>query len=181
MIRQRNYLIFGLIEKIITLVVKTVLKILGLFHLTPMFLVGIVGVVVYFTGAFNNHAVLIIFDVALGLTAGWAVIGTIMGITGHGKKKKAKKQKRGKVDVVRGEMDEADTPELEVPINTTYEVEEEKPKKIKKVKHAEREPETARFYEVRQNPSLVMAEYSDRYELYQKTAGGLIKLRTDYK
>ena len=37
MIRQRNYLIFGLIEKIITLVVKTVLKTLGLLHLAPMF------------------------------------------------------------------------------------------------------------------------------------------------
>ncbi len=41
-------------------------------------------------------------------------------------------------------------------------------------------PSYPKYFKVK-NSSCIMAEYADRYELYQKTPGGMIKLRTDYK
>ena len=41
--------------------------------------------------------------------------------------------------------------------------------------------EKPRYYKLKQNPDYVMAEYSDRYELFLITAKGLEKVRTDYK
>ena len=41
--------------------------------------------------------------------------------------------------------------------------------------------ESPTYYTVRQNNNFIMAEYSDRYELYRKTEEGLKKVRTDYK
>ena len=41
--------------------------------------------------------------------------------------------------------------------------------------------EKPRYYKLKQNPDYVMAEYSDRYELFLITANGLKKVRTDYK
>ena len=41
--------------------------------------------------------------------------------------------------------------------------------------------ETGKFYQVKQNPNYIMAEFEDRYELYEKTDKGLVKIRTDQK
>ena len=37
------------------------------------------------------------------------------------------------------------------------------------------------YFRVKQSPDYVMAEYSDRYELYKKSEVGLKHVRTDYK
>jgi hypothetical protein len=41
--------------------------------------------------------------------------------------------------------------------------------------------ETPRYYRVAQNPKYVMAEYSDRVELFYDSPRGLKYVRTDYK
>ena len=46
--------------------------------------------------------------------------------------------------------------------------------------HTEEKPEFPKYYKVR-NSNCIMAEFEDRYELYQRSVNGLIKLRTDYK
>lgn len=43
------------------------------------------------------------------------------------------------------------------------------------------ESEVPRYFRVKQNPSFIMAEYSNRYELFRVENGQLVKIRTDYK
>ena len=38
-----------------------------------------------------------------------------------------------------------------------------------------------KFYQVKQNPEYYFKEFTDRYELYKKTASGMQYVKTDYK
>lgn len=49
------------------------------------------------------------------------------------------------------------------------------------VKAKKREKERVKYYDVKGKPDYVFAEYTDRYELFHKSAGGLEYVRTDYK
>lgn len=158
----------GIFEKVIGVVVKGFFKFLGFLHLTPMFFVGLIGVILYFTGAFENQIVTIVFDVVLGLTGAYSIVGIIMSLTGKWKKKEGKK--RGKVDIVENENGETSGEQVVSQVQPTVQTVNVSPA-----------PPSVRYYEVRQNPSLVMAEYADRYVLYRKTPNGLVKIRTDYK
>ena len=42
-------------------------------------------------------------------------------------------------------------------------------------------PKYPQYFLVKQNPNYIMAEFEDRYELYEKTDKGLVKIRTDQK
>lgn len=163
----------GLLEKVVARIVKGFFKFLGFLHLTPMFFVGIIGAILYFTGALENQTVMIVFNVVLGLSGVYAIVGIIVGLTRKGKEKG--KKKRGNVDVVESgkaeesvNQNEQTAPPVAPMQPYTTPVENSVSSGVK-------------YYEVRQNPSLVMAEYPDRYVLFRKTANGLVKIRTDYK
>lgn len=193
MLGIRNNLIFGVIGKVIALIFRTLFKILKTFHVLPMFVVGITGVILYFTGTFENKTVLIVFDVVLGLSGMYAIWATVSGISKIGKKKnkeKKKKEKRGKVGIMGGVKDNGE--QLQVPIamdggqvqyapQPVYVQPQPIVQPVVQQVVQQPQPVQVRYYEVKQNPSLVMAEYADRYELYKKTSGGLLKIRTDYK
>ncbi|MBE7089940.1 MAG: hypothetical protein E7362_03960 [Clostridiales bacterium] len=195
--RLGRYLIFGIIEKAITLVVKVVLKILGFFHLTPMFLVGLVGIVLYFTGVLNNQTAKIVFDVAIGLCAFYALCAILYSFTGRAKKDR--ENKRGKVEVVKkkkgkkGEEEPVQPVIIQQPVimqqPTSQPVIMQQPisQPVIMPQQMGVQPVYApaqavpTYYEVKNNPSFVMAEYTDKYILYKKTGSGLVKIRTDYK
>ena len=182
-----RYFIFGIIEKAITFVVKTLLKLLGFFHLTPMFLVGIVGVILHFTGVLNDQTARTVFNVAIGLCAFYALCAIVYSFTGRGKKNR--ENKRGKVEVVKKKKkgkkgEEALQPVIMsqpviMPEQTSQQVVIPQQTVVQPVYTQIKAGPT--YYEIKNNPSFVMAEYLDKYVLYKKTENGLVKIRTDYK
>jgi len=160
----RNRLFFGIIKSVIKAVVGVVYKIISIFNLQITFLVGLIGVVLYFTGVFDaNPTYAIIFQIMLALSAVYAIIVTLKKLLGLDKKVKKSKGiqivKPGKKP--KGKEDKPNEQESESP----------KPNV----------PEKPVYYKVKQNPNYVMAEYSDRYELYKIVEGQLEFIRTDLK
>ena len=82
-------------------------------------------------------------------------------------KKLEDKAERGNVQTVRVKSENAEIPE------TKEEIEKPEPTVIQN--------DQPKYYKVAQNPNYIMAEYPDRYELFKKTANGLVKVRTDLK
>ena len=124
-------------------------------------------------GALENKTVMIVFNVVLGLSGVYAIVGIIVGLTRKGKEKG--KKKRGNVDVVESEIAEVSVNQNEQTAPPVAPVQPYTTPVENSVSNG------VKYYEVRQNPSLVMAEYPDRYVLFRKTANGLVKIRTDYK
>ncbi|MBQ8427100.1 MAG: hypothetical protein IJX16_05015 [Clostridia bacterium] len=168
MILFRNRLIFGLIWKTVKVFFTVIYSILSFFNLHFTLLVGLIGVVLYFTGALdNNRAVLIIFCIILILTIVYAVIASIKKLLGLDKKVKRSKG----VQIVPETEENRRAPDSADKIQQDF-VEEQV---------ATVQVETPKYFRVKQNPSYLMAEYSDRYELYKIENGALKKVRTDYK
>ncbi len=141
-------------------VFKFIYKIINALNLQLALFVGVLGVILYFTGAFSNSTVLLCFYFAIIISVVIALLGTVKGLLGLGKNKK-----KNNLRIVK-------TPDFNVADNEN------------KVENAKQPPTTKVapvYYAVKQNPSYIMAEYEDRYELLQKTAQGLKKIRTDYK
>lgn len=171
MILYRQRLIFGGIARFFSLIARVIYRILKLFNLQFAFLVLAAGLFLFVFGAFENRTILIGFYVALITSVLGALYFT--AIKASPKKRKYKKEigdvgdysvdkrkdsiEERKSKAQNESKDGGDTP--------TETVAEEKPK----------------YYRVAQNPNYVMAEYSDRYELYYKSVNGLTKIRTDYK
>ncbi len=155
MIYVKNNLLFGIIKTVL----KLVYKIVKLLHLQIPMLVGLVGAILYFTGALNqNQTVLYAYYVALGLSVLLSIVLTFRKIF-----KKNKIDRKENMQII-SEQDEKPGEDIE--------------DKEKVSGSVEKYP---KYYAVKQNKNYVMAEYADRYELYQKTNGGLKKIRTDYK
>ena len=153
MLAFRNRLIIGSITKFIKKVASIIYKILKTFHLHVALLVLLTGIILFFVGVFEDNATAeMIYFIVLIASIFYAVIGTIKAVLFP---KPKEEKKRAKVDIVKNDDDnhQEETTTKEKPI----------------------------FYKVKQNHSYVMAEYSDRYELFVKTGEGLKKVRTDYK
>lgn len=164
----RNRLIFGIIWKTVKVFFTVIYSILSFFNLHYTLLVGLIGVVLYFTGALdNNRAVLIVFCLILILTIVYAIVASIRKLLGLDKK-----VKRSKGVQIVPEKQVENTAE-----NSTNEVEQN----FTQQHQADIQTEKPKYYRVKQNPSYVMAEYSDRYELFKLENGTLKKVRTDYK
>ncbi len=123
---------------------------------------GLLGLVLFFTGVFeNNPALLIIFYVLIIISIVYAILATIKKLLGLDKKVKKSKG----AQIVSTEKAEEQTENTEVTIEPTV---------VSKV-------ETPTYFKVKNQPDYIMAEYSNRYELFKKTENGLKKIRTDYK
>ena len=162
MILYRSPLIFGFIRKIIKVFFTVIYKILAFFNLQLTLLLALIGLVLYITGIFEkNSIVLIIFYVLLVLSIVYAITGTIKRLLGI--EKRVKKSKGAQI------------------INEQVDSQESVQEEVSQVKVEQVKKENPTYYTVRQNNNYIMAEYSDRYELYKKTEEGLKKVRTDYK
>ncbi|MBQ9514358.1 MAG: hypothetical protein IJR66_05250 [Clostridia bacterium] len=169
MILFRQRLILGAIGRFFSLIAKVVYRILKLFNLQFAFLVLVAGLFLFVFGAFNDKTVLICFYVALIIS----VLGALyITATKSGRKKKKYKKDIGDVGDYYSQKrkesvgkEDAQPKKAEEDVIIKEDIKEEKPK----------------YYKVSQNPNYIMAEYSDRYELYYKSVHGLKKIRTDYK
>ena len=71
---QKSRILLGIIFGAVKLVVKLIYKFLKILHLRLTFLLGIAGVVLYFTSLWNYKYVRILYFVALGLSVVLAVV-----------------------------------------------------------------------------------------------------------
>lgn len=183
MIYIKNRLLISAIAKaisgIIVAVVKLVYGILRAFNLQWAFLIAIIGGILYLTGSMQaNESLKIILYVLFGLSVVSAFLLSGKKITKKDKKEKKVKENKDKSNA-KAEDSETETVKSEQSLSQGQTVQQgytaptmETPIIL---------PEQPRYYAVKQNPNYVMAEFSDRYELYKKTPQGLARVRTDYK
>jgi hypothetical protein len=110
-----------------------------------------VGLVMFLTGVFEDRIWLIVFYFAVILSIVFSIFGTIKRLLGIGKKVDRKKG----VQIVGTTAQEQES----VTEEQTY----------------------PKYYKVRSNQNQLMAEFSDRYELYEKINGAWVQIRTDKK
>lgn len=179
MILFKSRLIFGLIWKIIKVFFTVIYSVLSFFNLHFTLLLGLIGIVLYFTGALsNNRAVLVVYALLLVLSVLYAVIASVKKLLGLDKKVKRSKG----VQIVEkedGERQDENTiqnqpPKQDIPMRGEQQY-------GGNVSEIVNESEVPKYFKVRQNPSYIMAEYSNRYVLYKIENGKLNEVRTDYK
>ena len=163
-------MIFKYVKKIITGLFSTIYAILAFFNLQVTLLLALIGVVLYFTGVLtSNHTFSLVYEIILIASVVYAVVSTVRKLLGLGKdKKKPKRSSNAQI----------------ISTDGVGEKEEEKEEKVLVEEPAKRlEPviEKPRYYRVKQSKDYIMAEYSDRYELFRITGEGLKKVRTDLK
>lgn len=159
MILYKNRLIFGIIKNIFVTLFTIVYKIFALFNLQLTLLIALIGVILYFTGVFEqNTAILIVFYILLIISISYAILSTIKKLLGLDKKIKKSKG----AQIIDAKTEEESSAEAQQ--------EKNQPK-----------TKTPTYFRVKNHPDYVMAEYNDRYELFRKTEEGLKKIRTDYK
>ncbi len=167
MILFRNRLIIGLIWKTIKVFFTVIYGILEFLSLQYTLLIGLIGVVLYFTGALdNNRVVLVIFCLILALSLIYAVISSIKKLLGIDKKVKRSKGVQIVSNNTENQSQEHNEQEANIEVQNTI------------IPPANQYP---KYFKVKQNPAYVMAEYQDRYELYKIENGKLVRVRIDYK
>ena len=189
-------MIIGWIRKIISSVLKAVYKILSVFNLQFALLVMAVGVVLYFCGVFENGGfALLIFCLSFMCSVLAAVFLTARKILGVAPKKKQKTPVQILNQPTQQLQQQVVQPSVQVqpqqvvqpvqqfvaqPVQVSQPVQQTQ--NFSNVYQTQQPiQEQPRYFRVRQNPNYVMAEYSDRYELYLITPNGLKLTRTDYK
>ena len=151
---------------IFKVIISLVYKILDFFSLVPAFFVTLLGVVLYFTGTFENNPTLtLIFQIILIVTIVHAIVATTKKLLGLDNRKVKKSKGMQIINNQTAQQSQEQTSQTIENNPQQIVVKEEKP----------------RYFKLKQNPDYVMAEYSDRYELFLITAKGLEKVRTDYK
>lgn len=148
-----------MIKKIVSTIFKALYSIIILLNLQFALLVAVVGGILYFTGTLKSEGAKIIFAAVAATSVLYAVIATFAKLFGLNKKKEKKTAKT-----------KENTEERRQPTQTDYSSE-------RIIESAER----PKYFRVEQNPNMVMAEYDDRYELFDVTDGTMKKIRTDYK
>jgi hypothetical protein len=171
LIYVKNRLIFGLVGKIIKLVLKTIYKFLSFFNLHVTAFLAVVGAILYLTGVLTSHrAVLLVFYVLLIGSVIYSLYANVRKFLGLNKKIE---KKQGVQIVERENQDDVPKqeppvqPEIDTQVNDTIEnPTSEKP---------------LRYFAVKNTPNVVVCEYDNRYVLYYKTQSGYKYIRTDYK
>ena len=164
-------MIIGAIKKVIIGIFKVIYKILSIFNLQFALLVALVGAVLYFCGVFESGGLpLTIFTISFIFSILIAVFLTIKKLLGLGKKKEEKPQ----VQIIQ-------QPVIEQPTVAQPQVVYAQPQQPIIPQYEQPMEEKPKFYRVAQNKNYLMAEYSNRVELFLITAQGLQKIRTDYK
>ena len=162
-----------MIKKFIKGVLSAIYKVLSVFNLQFALLVLIVGVILYFCGVFEGGGIpLLIFCMLFICSILAAVIITIKKIFTGGKEK----DKGSTVQIVK--QPDNKQPVAQQPVQVI--VQGQPPASVQ-VQQPAQTQEQPKVYKVKQNPNYVMAEYSDRYELFLITPQGLKRVRVDQK
>jgi hypothetical protein len=158
-----------MVKKILTTVLMAIYKVLALVNLQPAIFVVVLGLIVLLTGSFTTYPILkTVFLILLGLCVLYAVIITFCKLFGFGTKKN-----NSKIQIVNEKAKEPQAkPQTPTPAPKETQFDRENTPKT---------PEYPIYSRVKNHPNLLMAEFSDRYELYKKENGKLIRLRQDYK
>ena len=155
-------MIFGFIKKIVSTFFKGIYTIISVLNLQFLLFVGVVGGILYLMGVVKeNQTVKILLIGFAGLAVIYAVVATFMKLFGLNKPRKRRENKVKRNNI-----------EAEEDTNSFSQIE------VKEEKTKESQP---KYFRVKQNPNMVMAEYEDRYELFDVTDGNMKKIRTDYK
>lgn len=178
MIIIKSRLIFGIIKKIISALFNVIYYVFNIFHLSLTLLIAVVGVILFVTGVFHNYpSVKLIFAILLALSIFYAIFATIKSLLGLGRKKEHKSVQVMKVDKPEEEnANNAQSVTEKAHSQQNFEAQFKGDNKV--------EQPTSRFigyFKVKQNPNYVMAEYTDRYELFRVTENGLKFVRRDFK
>ena len=161
MLAPKNRLIFGVVKRIVLSVFKAVYQVIKAFNLQITIFILLLGLVLYVVGALKQgSALLIVFCILTVFSVLYAVIITLKKLLGFKGKRKTSVKIVGPKEIPVPEIKNDDDIQKQ---QTAYV--SEKPT----------------YYAVKNNPGYVMAEYSDRYELFIKSRDGLKKIRTDYK
>lgn len=169
---------FALIKKIVSKVFSFIYLIISAFNLQYTLFLAILGLILFLCGVLtNNLAIAIVFYVLLGLSVIYAVVRTFRRIFGVGKYKKSG------VKIIKQESREEQSAEQEERAETFQQkvAESYVEETYQTVEQSVIQPEKPKYFRVKQNPNYLMAEYSDRYELFLVTESGLKKIKTDYK
>ena len=165
------------IGKIFSGIFNLIYKILAVFSLQPVLFVLLVDVILFFTGVLENPTVKLVSDVALIAGVIYAVVGTAQRLLGLDKIKKSKgAQILPQPNNSDGQVG-AQTSEPVAEVQASAPVENPATRENPAVVN----PNSPTYFRIKNRPGYVMAEYSDRYELYLSSGGKLIKVRTDFK
>lgn len=129
--------------------------------------VAVVGAILYFTGVLTSHrTILLVFYVLLIGSVIYAIFSSVKKLLGLGKKV----EKKGSVQIVERDTDQNVSVQEQTVQSTNQsvlpQIDPSKP---------------IRYFAVKDNPSVVVAEYDNRYVLYYKTQSGFKYVRTDFK
>lgn len=180
----RNRLLFGLIKTVVTTVWQVVYGLVCFLNLQPIIIIVLLWVILHFTGVTEKYSITtVLLCLGFVLAVLYSILTCLKQLFGLDKKPKAR---RGAETVNSKENERAESVQdktAEEPTFTNSGAEQNYGTELSYTQ----EPtlavtdEKPRYYRVKQNASLIMAEYSDRYELYKIADGKLLKIRTDYK
>ncbi|MBQ8197103.1 MAG: hypothetical protein IJZ73_03490 [Clostridia bacterium] len=187
----RTNLSLSSIRKGFRAVLKFIYKIIDFLNLQLPLLVALIGVVLYFTGTFEKvPTVLLIFYVVMCASIVFSIVATVRHLLGFDKKSRQKEKKEQQEKIANENANVQDA--TDGGEGSSAFAQESAPVEQLRVDSvgAEIIPENVSvpapsqvpvYFTVKQNPNYVMAEFSDRFELYLKTKKGLQKVRVDYK
>ncbi len=164
-------MIFATLRKIIVTAFKAAYAIISFLYLQYALLVLLVGLILLITGVFSeNQSIYVIFWVVLGLSVVLCVYLNLKRLAPQDKPKKRREviyQLQAPQSLPNGEVDISfQQPVVQNAYVPVPEPIQEKP---------------LRYFRVKQNPNYIVGEFSDRFEVYLVTQGGLKKIRADYK
>ena len=185
MIVYRNRLIFGVVGMIISTVFQAVYAVISFLKLQFVFLVSILWAILYLVGMTAKYPILNLFlSLALISSVMYAVVSILKALLGiDNKKRKRRGAQLVNNQTVQPVMQTAQ-PVQNTQFNQTTNASQITPQENGQAYQTgtpNAVNEQPRYFRVKQNRELIMAEYSDRYELYKISGGTLVKLRTDFK
>lgn len=196
MIVYRNRLIFGVVGMIISTVFQAVYAVISFLKLQFVFLVSILWAILYFVGMTAKYPILNLFlSLALIASVMYAVVSILKALLGIDNKKRKRRGaqliKNQAVAPQNTEPMQTAQPTMQTAQQTQNVQFNQTANTNQSINSESASPyqtstqnavvEQPRYFRVKQNRELIMAEYSDRYELYKISGGTLVKLRTDFK
>ena len=171
---------------IISTVFQAVYAVISLLKLQFVILVSVLWLILHFTGITVKYPIANLFlSLALIASVIYAVVSILKALLGLGGKKKKRRGAQLVKSSKRAAKEDADTvaeTATSVSENTFNNAATTAETPVQpSVQVADERIEEPKYFRVKQNPDLVMAEYGDRYELYKISGGSLVKIRTDFK
>ena len=182
MLFVKNRLVFGVIKTVLGTIFKAIYKILSVFSLQPLVFCAVAGALleIAFRAISGSNAGFIFFHLILCLCVLYAVLRTIYLLLGFGRKKEKRRERAQILSDFENGAAAPQNGDTRQEANTAFSQGAGSARDIAGFSVSAQE-ERPKYYRVRQNPKYVMAEFSDRYELYLETSGSLQYIRTDYK